>query len=115
VWTYPNQLGAWSVVHIGKWSSWSLLVIMTFSIVANLRHIKDTIHIPTGSEPFSFVRAPLQGPEGKHEVDSVLTKEKGSDPNPVSPPALDESRHTCGNTTLTPISDTNFTSGRQQQ
>ncbi len=44
VWTYPNQLGAWSVVHIGKWSSWSLLVIMTFSIVANLKHIKDTIH-----------------------------------------------------------------------
>lgn len=46
VWKYPNQLGAWSVVHVGKWSSWSLLVIMTFTIVANLKHIKKRIHVP---------------------------------------------------------------------
>jgi uncharacterized membrane protein YoaT (DUF817 family) len=46
VWHYPNQLGAWSNVHIGKWSSWTLLVIMTFTIVASLKHIRETIHIP---------------------------------------------------------------------
>lgn len=46
IWQYPNQLGAWSAVHLGKWSSWSLLVIMTFTIVANLKHIKKRIHIP---------------------------------------------------------------------
>ncbi len=46
IWRYPNQLGAWSTVHIGKWSSWSLLVIMTFTIVANLKHIKQQIHVP---------------------------------------------------------------------
>ncbi|MGB9989634.1 DUF817 domain-containing protein [Pseudoduganella rhizocola] len=46
VWAYPNQLGAWSAVHVSKWSSWSLLVIMTFTIVANLKHIKARIHIP---------------------------------------------------------------------
>jgi uncharacterized membrane protein YoaT (DUF817 family) len=46
VWRYPNQIGAWAVVHLGKWSSWSLLVIMTFTIVANLKHIKKQIHIP---------------------------------------------------------------------
>ncbi len=46
VWKYPNQLGAWSAVHIGKWSSWSLLVIMTFTITANLKHIKERIHVP---------------------------------------------------------------------
>lgn len=46
VWKYPNQLGAWSAVHIGKWSSWSLLVIMTFTIVANLKHVKERIHVP---------------------------------------------------------------------
>lgn len=45
-WRYPNQIGAWAVVHLGKWSSWSLLVIMTFTIVANLKHIKSRIHIP---------------------------------------------------------------------
>ena len=46
VWRYPNQLGAWSVVHVSKWSSWSLLVIMTFTIVAHLKHIKARIHVP---------------------------------------------------------------------
>ncbi|MDW5442680.1 DUF817 domain-containing protein [Polaromonas sp. SM01] len=46
LWHYPNQLGAWSVVHVGKWSSWSLLVVMTFTIVANLKHIKARIHVP---------------------------------------------------------------------
>jgi len=47
VWRYPNQLGAWSAVHVGKWSSWSLLVVMTFTIVANLKHIKERVHVPT--------------------------------------------------------------------
>lgn len=46
VWKYPEQMGAWSVVHLGKWSSWSLLVIMTFTLVANLKHIKARVHIP---------------------------------------------------------------------
>ena len=46
VWRYPNQTGAWSSVHIGKWSSWSLLVIMTFTIVASLKHIKASVHVP---------------------------------------------------------------------
>ena len=46
IWKYPNQMGAWSTVHIGKWSSWSLLVIMSFTMVANLKHIKEKIHVP---------------------------------------------------------------------
>lgn len=46
LWRYPNQLGVWSMVNVGKWSSWSLLVIMTFTIVANLKHIKARIHVP---------------------------------------------------------------------
>lgn len=46
IWSYPDQLGAWSVVHVAKWSSWSLLVIMTFTIVANLKHIKKRIRVP---------------------------------------------------------------------
>ena len=46
IWRYPNQVGAWAVVHVSKWSSWSLLVVMTFTIVANLKHIKSRVHIP---------------------------------------------------------------------
>ncbi|MDP8099509.1 DUF817 domain-containing protein [Pasteurella atlantica] len=43
IWRYPNQLNHWSMVHIGKWGAWALLVIITFTIVANLKHIKKTI------------------------------------------------------------------------
>ena len=46
VWQYPDQLGAWSTVHIGKWSSWTLVIIMTFTIVAFLKHIRATIDVP---------------------------------------------------------------------
>jgi uncharacterized membrane protein YoaT (DUF817 family) len=45
IWSYPDQLGAWTNVHVGKWSSWSLLVIMTFTIVANLKHLKERVHV----------------------------------------------------------------------
>ena len=46
IWRYPDQLGAWTMVHVSKWSSWSLLVVMTFTIVANLKHIKARVHVP---------------------------------------------------------------------
>lgn len=45
IWRYPNQIGAWSMVHLGKWNSWALLVIMTFTIIANLKHIKHSIQV----------------------------------------------------------------------
>lgn len=41
-WVYPHQTsGAWQFVHIGKISSWSLLVVITIIIVADLKHIKQ--------------------------------------------------------------------------
>lgn len=39
-WKYPDQMKAWRMVHIGKISSWFLLVIISIIIVANLKHIK---------------------------------------------------------------------------
>jgi uncharacterized membrane protein YoaT (DUF817 family) len=47
LWAYPHQLGAWAAVHVSKWSAWSLLVLMSFTIVTNLKHIKATVHVPT--------------------------------------------------------------------
>ncbi len=44
-WRYPNQIGAWAMVHVGKWSSWALLSMMTFIIVAELKHIKARIQV----------------------------------------------------------------------
>jgi uncharacterized membrane protein YoaT (DUF817 family) len=46
LWSYPHQLGAWSRVHVTKWGAWSLLVLLTFTIVANLKHTKATIRVP---------------------------------------------------------------------
>jgi len=44
LWQYPNQLGAWTTVHVGKWSSWTALTLLTFAIVVNLKHVKTRIH-----------------------------------------------------------------------
>lgn len=46
LWAYPHQLGAWAAVHVAKWSAWSLLVLMSFTIVTNLKHVKATVHVP---------------------------------------------------------------------
>ena len=45
IWLYPHQLGAWSMVHTSKWGAWSLLVIMTFTIVVHLKHIKAKVNV----------------------------------------------------------------------
>ncbi|WP_042337951.1 DUF817 domain-containing protein [Bacillus andreraoultii] len=39
-WQYPNQTDTWSIVYIGKVSSWVLLVIVSFLIVATLKQVK---------------------------------------------------------------------------
>ena len=43
-WQYPNQHGGWHPVGLAKMSSWSLLVIFSFLIVAQLKHVKETRH-----------------------------------------------------------------------
>lgn len=42
-WKYPNQADTWSLVHIGKVSSWVLLVIVSFLIVATLKLVKGKL------------------------------------------------------------------------
>lgn len=39
-WLYPHQESTWSAVSFHKVSSWSLLVIISFVIVASLKHLK---------------------------------------------------------------------------
>jgi uncharacterized membrane protein YoaT (DUF817 family) len=38
-------MGAWATVHLGKWSSWAILVVMTFTIIVHLKHIKTKVHV----------------------------------------------------------------------
>lgn len=40
-WQYPDQSKAWQLVHLGKVSSWLLLVIVSFLIVASLKLVKE--------------------------------------------------------------------------
>jgi len=40
VWSYPDQLRTWNLVSFGKISSWCLLVIISFVIVADLKHAR---------------------------------------------------------------------------
>jgi uncharacterized membrane protein YoaT (DUF817 family) len=40
-WKYPDQIHTWTLVSFGKISSWSLLIIISFIIVANLKHLKQ--------------------------------------------------------------------------
>ncbi len=40
-WTYPNQEEVWSIVHIGKMSSWFLLCVISVIIVAQLKRVKN--------------------------------------------------------------------------
>jgi uncharacterized membrane protein YoaT (DUF817 family) len=42
-WQYPNQERAWSLVHLGKISSWFLLVIISIIIVAQLKMVKNLL------------------------------------------------------------------------
>ncbi|AXI00636.1 DUF817 domain-containing protein [Sporosarcina sp. PTS2304] len=43
-WKYPNQAESWHFVGLGKLSSWLLLVIVSFLIVATLKNIKHSTH-----------------------------------------------------------------------
>lgn len=59
-WAYPNQTSGWRPVHIGKISSWALLAVISFIVVAELKHVKrrrvcggtpPDLHEPVGPAP----------------------------------------------------------------
>jgi uncharacterized membrane protein YoaT (DUF817 family) len=42
-WSYPNQKAGWQLVHASKISSWFLLIILSFLLVAFLKRVKERI------------------------------------------------------------------------
>ncbi len=42
-WQYPYQSEKWCMVHSSKISSWFLLVIISFIVVAQLKHVKEKL------------------------------------------------------------------------
>ena len=39
-WQYPSQIHAWTIVSFHKITSWFLMVIISFIVVAYLKHVK---------------------------------------------------------------------------
>lgn len=46
-WTYPSQQDVWEAVHVGKLGAWSLLVTMSFVIVAVLKRWEGELYADT--------------------------------------------------------------------
>ena len=40
-WLYPDQISEWDVVHLQKITSWMLMVIICFLVVASLKFYKN--------------------------------------------------------------------------
>jgi len=49
-WRYPNQQAGWDLVHLSKISSWFLLVIVSFIIVAQLKQLKSRLVAGTADQ-----------------------------------------------------------------
>ncbi len=43
-WEYPNQHEIWQYVHVGKFGSWSLLVSLSFVLVATVKQFEGTLY-----------------------------------------------------------------------
>lgn len=59
---YPDQADGWSMVHVGKFGSWALLVVVSFVLVANWKtsHLRDeTLRHPEPADPVDLVPARL--------------------------------------------------------
>jgi uncharacterized membrane protein YoaT (DUF817 family) len=49
-WKYPDQLEVWRSVHVGKVGSWSLLVSLSFVLVAILKYVEGGLYGQPGDE-----------------------------------------------------------------
>ena len=59
---YPEQADGWSMVHVGKFGSWALLVVVSFVLVANWKtsHLRDeTLRHPEPADPVDLARGRL--------------------------------------------------------
>ena len=50
-WEYPNQRDIWEAVHVGKFGSWSLLVSLSFVLVATIKRFEGELYGVRGQRP----------------------------------------------------------------
>ncbi len=44
VWLYPNQANTWHLVRFGKYGSWFLLIIISFTLISMIYRISKNKH-----------------------------------------------------------------------
>ncbi len=49
-WQYPNQRDIWEAVHVGKFGSWSLLVSLSFVLIAVVKQYEGTLYGHKGDQ-----------------------------------------------------------------
>ena len=49
-WQYPNQRQIWEAVHVGKFGSWSLLVSLSFVLIAVVKQFEGTLYGHPGDQ-----------------------------------------------------------------
>jgi uncharacterized membrane protein YoaT (DUF817 family) len=59
-WRYPGQLDVWEAVHTSKIGSWSLLVVLSFALVATVKRFEGTLY--GVGERREAVLTPVAGP-----------------------------------------------------
>jgi hypothetical protein len=56
-WLYPNQRSGWSLVSAGKFGSWFLLLIISYTLVALIKRPAERAE-PAGADPSESEVAP---------------------------------------------------------
>ena len=85
-WVYPDQRAGWQIVSAGKISSWVLLVIVSFLIVADLKHMRERRRAqaangrPTRAGP-TYLTASRPGPARPSPSSSTRALRSGSGPS----------------------------------
>jgi uncharacterized membrane protein YoaT (DUF817 family) len=63
-WLYPHQRAVWSVVSLGKFGSWFLLLIISYTLVALIKRPRmRVLPVAAAKAPLDRVAAPLDATE----------------------------------------------------
>jgi uncharacterized membrane protein YoaT (DUF817 family) len=82
-WRYPDQAAGWRPVSRGKVSSWSLLVVLTFVIVADLKALKATEILAPGwwrIDPTATIRSRWARRRERRKLSRLHRSDAGAKP-----------------------------------
>ena len=65
-WLYPNQRTGWSLVSAGKFGSWFLLLIISYTLVVLIKKPRELMTIAEKSTEHPEIAAGLAQPTASH-------------------------------------------------